>query len=141
MKYEQITEKDIGEEVKFTFGKKAFESEKIYCSECKIRTKKVEVEMSIPKTPLSVRLNTFRCPKCGKEYLNFKEAEKLDKVLVINSIIEKHGVSYIRALNFDGDNIFVRFPTELTRGVDKKSKAEITPLSLNEFLIKIQKQE
>lgn len=141
MKYDKITEKDIGEEVRFTFGKKAFETEKIFCSKCRVRTKKVEVEIPIPKTALSVRLNTFKCPKCNKEYLNFKEAEKLDRVLVLNSIIRRRGVNYVRALNFDGDNIFVRFPNELTKGFDKKSKAEIMPLSMNEFLIRIRKQK
>lgn len=75
-KMDYITEKDIGEEVKFTFDKKAFESEKIYCEDCKIKTKKVEITMPIPKTALSVRLNVFRCGKCNKEYLNFKDIEK-----------------------------------------------------------------
>ncbi len=139
MNYEKISEKDIGKEVKFTFSKNAFDSEKTYCEECDVRARKVEVEMTIPKTFLSIRLKVFRCPKCNKEYLNFKEAEKLDKLLVLNNMIEKQGVSYTRALNFDGDNIFIRFPTELTRGFDKKSKAEIMPLSMNEFLIKIEK--
>ena len=139
--YENLIEEDLGEEVKFTFARDAFESEEIFCSKCKIKAKKTEVEISLPRSQLYVKLYVFRCPKCNKEYLNFKESEKLDRLLVLNNIIEKHGIGYVRSLNFDGDNMFIRFPVELTRGFDRDSKAEIRPLSMNEFLIRIEKTD
>ena len=37
--------------------------------------------------------------------------------------------------------MFIRFPVELTRGFDRDSKAEIRPLSMNEFLIRIEKTD
>ena len=139
MDFENIKEEDIKGEVEFTFSKKAFESENIYCYKCKKKTKKVGIEMSLPNNYLSVRLNVFRCSICNKDYLNFEEAGKLDKLLVLSSLIEKKGVGYKRSLNFDGDNIFIRFPNELTKGVNKNSKADIIPISMDEFLVRLEK--
>jgi len=131
--YENLKPEDIeGEEVNIKVSKDANNSE-LHC--CNKKMKKVLLEMEIPNSPYCVRFEAFKCSKCGKEFLNSEQAEKLDKILMANKIISDDTVVYERAGNFDGNNYFVRFPTQLTKHFKNKVKAEIRPLSNTDFLV------
>jgi len=95
--------------------------------------KKILLEMEIPNSPYCVRFEAFKCSKCEKEFLNSEEAEKLDKILMANKIISDDITVYERAGNFDGNNYFVRFPSQLTKHFKNKVKAEIRALSSTDF--------
>lgn len=77
MEYEKIKQKDLGKEVRFKFSKRAFKSNKLHC-DCNTKLNKIEVEMEIPDSPLIMRLEVFKCPKCGMEYMNGEQARKMD---------------------------------------------------------------
>lgn len=122
------------EDVKFTFGKRAFASKVMYCDKCDIKMKKVNVEMSISEY-VKVKLNVFRCPKCKEEMMDLDEAKKLDRALVVNRLLsQNYPFSFKRRLSFDGNNYIFRLPSELTQG--KHTEVKIIPLESNEALIK-----
>lgn len=141
MDYEKIEEKETGEEIKIKISKEAFKAKKLYCDECDLAMKTVKIDIDTPNIPLTIHLEAFKCPKCGKEYLNSKQAKKMDKALMIGKIISEKDLVYERAINYDKSNYFVRFPALFTKGFTKHSKAEIKPLSSTDFLIHIKKEK
>lgn len=137
MNLEDIKEKDIGEEVKFTFSKDAFKDNDIHCDECGSKMKRVRTLVDLPVTDLKVTIELFRCEKCGVEYLNGEQAKKFDKVLIITKALSEKGLSFERSLNSDGDNYLFRFPVVLTKGWSKYNKVDINPLTATEFLVRV----
>lgn len=123
------------EDVDFKIDEKAFKREVLYCDKCDKRLKKAETEIMLDQN-VSINLNSFRCPKCGKDYLNFEEAKKLDKALILNRLISEKGFSLKRKLSFDGDNSILRIPTDLLKG-NGKQVADIKPLSTKQYLISV----
>lgn len=118
------------EEVKFKIEKEAFEPKALTCSRCSLNTKKKEIELNLGGD-VSIRLSGFECPKCKKRYLGLKEAQKLDKALVVSRIL-RNDFKLERSLSFDGDNFTFRIPKEFTRDVHK-SKVDIIPLGAKQF--------
>ena len=136
---EELSEKDFEEEIKVQISKDAFKSKEFYCENCDKKMDKIFVNAEIPNTLLTIHLEVFRCEKCKKEYLNGDQANKLDRALAISKAIDKKGIVYERSGNFDGSNIFVRFPAQLIKG--KNIKAEIFPVSSTEFFVHFKKQK
>ncbi len=120
-------------------SKDAFKSKDLHCNNCNKKMTKVSLDVDIPETSLTIHLEAFRCEKCGKEYLSGEQAKKLDRTLAIANVISKKGIVYERSGNFDGSNIFVRFPAQMIKGDD--IKAEIIPLSPTEFFVNFKKKE
>ena len=137
MNFEDIREEDIGEEVKFTFSKDAFEDKGLSCWVCKSKMKRVRTLIDLPNTDLKATIEVFRCDKCNVEYLNGKQAEKYDKVLMIAKAFSKKGFMFERSLNSDGDNYLFRFPAQLTKGWKKHQKVDINPLSATDFFVSV----
>ena len=130
-------ELDIGKlkSVKFSFAKGAFQAKSMHCNVCNSKTKKVNTVISLPESSLSVNLNVFRCTKCNKEYLNFEEAKKLDKALIVSRAMRSDSYKMRKSLSFDGDSYIFRIPAEVARSLGKKPHADMTPLSSRELLI------
>lgn len=122
-------------QIKVTFGKNAFAPKVMHCDKDNIKMKRVAIEMPISEH-IKVKLNVFRCPKCKEEGMGLDEAEKLDKALMLNRILERRGsFSLKRKLSFDGDNYIFRVPNSLTKG-RKHKEVEIFPLDDKEALIR-----
>lgn len=128
------------EEVHFTFDKNAFKSQKeIHCDSCNKIIKKTITEIEIPNSTVYVRLGVFRCEKCNKEYLDFEEAKKLEKALQISKLMGDSSYKITRALSFDGDNYIFRIPVEIARNLGKKPHVDMIPLSSQDFIIHLEK--
>ncbi|HLD19203.1 MAG TPA: hypothetical protein VJB90_04290 [Candidatus Nanoarchaeia archaeon] len=128
------TDFDKLEDMNFTFRKDAFRAKTMYCGKCDRKMKIVSVDFPVSKN-IKVKLNMFKCSKGHEEMLNFEEAKKLDKALILNRIISNTAFGFKRKLSHDGDNYLFRLPSELTQG-KKHSEITIIPLEKNEALIK-----
>ena len=126
------------ETVRFTFGKNAFRAEKMYCDICKKRMRLEQKVTALPDSFLSVRLNVFRCGKCGAEYLNFEEAKKLGQALALSRAMRQEGYKIRKSLSFDGDNYIFRIPADITRTLGKHAHADMIPLSSRDLLIHLE---
>lgn len=129
-------ETDLGklEDVKVAFGKTAFAPKIIYCDNDDSKMEKAVIEMPVLEG-INVKLNVFRCPKCGEEVLGLDEAKKLDRALVLSRIMSEKSFGFKRRLSYDGDNFIFRLPSELTK--DRKCKEiEIIPLESREAIIR-----
>ena len=139
---ENINLEDLGREVKVTFDKDAFKSPKeMHCGSCGSMIKKTRAEIEIPNSPLCVKLNVFRCNKCNKEYLDFEEAEKLDKALAMARLMKHDSYKIRKALSYDGDNYIFRIPVDIARNLGKKPSADMIPLSSTDFFIHLNKNK
>lgn len=135
----ELAPEDFEEEIEVKIDNSAFKSEDLHCSNCNKKMSKVDLNIKIPDTSLTLHITSFRCKECDKEYLNGDQAEKLDRALAIAKVIEGKGTIYERAGNFDGSNVFVRFPAQMIKG--DNVKAEIIPLSPTEFFVHFKKKE
>ena len=135
----ELKPEDFEEEVNFELDEEAFKVKELHCDNCNKKMEKVSLDVDIPDTSLSIHLEAFRCSKCGKEYLSSEQAEKLDRALTVTKVIARKGVVYERAGNFDGSNVFVRFPAQMIKGGN--IKAEIMPISPMEYLVHFRKTE
>lgn len=123
------------EDAKVTFDKEAFRAKLMRCDTCSRVMKQIKIEMGMPDSFLSVRLNVFRCTKCKKEYLNFEEARKLDRALLVSRLMTYDNYKIRKSLSFDGDNYIFRIPVDVTRNLGKNPHADMIPLSSKELLI------
>ena len=133
----ELKPEDFKEEVDFEIDEEAFKSKDLHCENCNKKMDKVSIEIEIPETSLTINLESFRCSNCGKEYLNGEQASKLDRALSVSKAINKKGFVYERSGNFDGSNVFVRFPAHMIKG--ENIKAEIMPISPTEFFVNFKK--
>lgn len=131
-KTESIKEEDIIGEVKFKIDKDAFKGPFTCCS---MKAGKIKKRMSIKGTEFSYEV--WKCDKCKKEFLDTEQAQRLEKVWIIEKILDEKLISLDRAVNYDGKTFFVRFPVEITKKWHKGAQANIKLLSPEEFLIKI----
>jgi hypothetical protein len=131
-KENELKEHDIVEEVKFEIDRDAFKGP-FTC--CNVKTKKVNKKMSIRGTDFSY--DVWQCSKCKKEFLDTEQAQRLEKIWMIEKILDEKLISIERNVNYDGKTFFVRFPVEVTKKWHKGAHADIKLLSPEEFFIKI----
>lgn len=67
--------------------------------------------------------------------MNFEEARKLDRALLISRIMIHDGFKIRKSLSFDGDNYIFRIPVDVARSLGKNPHADMTPLSSRDLLI------
>ena len=139
--YEDLKQKDIEEkEIKIKIAKGAFKGP-IHCQRCKIRMKKAYMDMDIPDGEITIHMEAYKCPKCGRERLSGDQAEKLDYFMaMVDAIKNRTKFKFRRAMNFDGHNWFVRFPNELTSDWKKKVESDIIPLTASDYLVHLHKE-
>ncbi len=135
----ELKPEDFSEEVKFEIDKEAFKAKELHCDNCDKKMARAFLDVDIPNTSLTIHLEVFRCSKCGKEYLSGEQAEKLDRALALTKAIAKKGIIYERASNFDGSNVFVRFPAHMIKSGNLK--AEIIPISGTEYFVNFKKDK
>ena len=127
-----IKEEDLIEEVKFEIDRDAFKGP-FNC--CNMETKKIKKRMSVKGIDFSYEV--WRCSKCKKEFLDTEQAQKLEKIWMVEKLLDEKLISIERNVNYDGKTFFVRFPIEITKKWHKGIHAYITLLSPEEFFIKI----
>lgn len=119
-----IRDEDLGKEVKFKIDKNSFKG--IFTCHGKkndLVNKKVsygDIEFTYP---------AWQCKKCKKEYLDFEQAKRYEKFLIIKKLLVDKLITIERNINYDGKTYFFRFPKELTRDWNKNSLADIKLLS------------
>ncbi len=79
----------------------------------------------------------WECPKCHEEYPDAKQAPLLEQLWRLQRLLETRRRGVPRKLDFDGKSYSVRFPAALTKRWKKESKAQITRIRTDEFLVKI----
>ena len=131
---DDIKEEDIIEEVHFEIDKNAFKGPFTCCGR---KTKKAVKGMSLKGQ--KVTYGVWKCSKCGEEYLDSDQAEKLENIWAIQKFLEGKSPTMERSLNYDGKTYFVRFPKDLTANwaKQKKEKARLTMLSPDRYLVEV----
>lgn len=131
---ENLKESDIIGEVKVTIDKNAFKKPIKCCGKLTERAWKTQSYASLEFT-----YDVWRCTKCGKEYLDTKQAGRMEKFWEIRMLLEGKAPTMERSLNYDGKTYFVRFPKDLTAGwaQQKKEKARLTMLSPDRYLVEV----
>ncbi len=141
MELEELKQDDLeGEEIKLEIEEKAFEKP-AFCTRCKKKMNEVETDFQLPGGELTLHITASKCPKCSKELLNAKQAEKLQELLLlVGAMKDKTKVKFERAINYDGRSFFIRFPKELTENWKKNMTTEIMPINNNEMIIHVHKK-
>ena len=129
-----IKEEDLIEDVEFEIDKDAFKGP-FTCH----GKKALLVEKKISYGDLDFTYNIWQCRKCKKEYLDFEQARKYEKFLLMKKLLQEDNITMERSMNFDGKTYFFRFPKELTGNLSKSSLVDIKLLSTNGrmFLVEI----
>lgn len=129
---EDLKESNIIGEVKVTIAKDACKKP-IRC--CGKLAEKALKKMSY--VGLEFTYDVWRCSKCGKDYIDTKQAERMEKFWQIQMLLEGKSPTMERSLNYDGKTFFVRFPKDLTSGWKGKEKARMTMLTPEKYLVEI----
>ncbi len=129
---EEVRPDDLEEQVDFHIGKDAFKGP-FTCHKAKtqLRTKQLAVK------GISISYEAWECPKCQKEYLDSKQAQRLEKIWVIEKLLHEKTIHFDRTINYDGKAFFFRFPKEITNHWHQDMTAHIELLATNEFLVRI----
>lgn len=133
MKEDNIREEDLIGEVKFEIGKDAFsEPFKCHGANTKITGKKLEVDGNV------FSYDVWKCLQCGKEYLDTKQAKRLEGIWTAEKLLKDDNISMKRSVNFDGKMFFIRFPKELTKKWKRGQHANIKFVDSNRFIVEIE---
>ena len=81
----------------------------------------------------------WQCGVCGKEYIDSQQAQKMEKFLFIEKLLNGNLISMKRKMNFDGKAFFFRFPKEISQNWGRESSAEIKIVTPETFLVEIKK--
>ena len=103
-----IKDEEFGEEVKFEIDKDAFKGP----FECHGK-KTVLIDKKTSYGDIDFTYSVWQCRKCKKEYLDFEQARKYEKFLIMKKVLEDKLVTIERNMNYDGKTYFFRFPKEL----------------------------
>ena len=82
---------------------------------------------------------TYNIWQCKKEYLDFEQARKYEKFLIMKKVLQDKLITIERSMNYDGKTFFFRFPKELTGNLHKEDLVDIKLLSTDGrmFLVEI----
>ena len=91
---------------------------------------------------ISIDGNTFshsvwKCRKCKKEYLDSKQAKRMQTIWAFEKMLKEDVLSMDRSLNYDGKMFFLRFPKELTKTWHKGQNACIKMIDTKRMLVEI----
>jgi len=133
-----LKEEDLIEEVKFEIDKDAFKGP-FTCHGKKASL----VEKKISYGDLDFTYNIWQCRKCKKEYLDFEQARKYEKFLIMKKVLQDKLITIERSMNYDGKTFFFRFPKELTGNLHKEDVVDIKLLSTDGrmFLVEIKHRD
>ena len=129
-----IKDEEFGQEVKFEIDKSAFKGP----FTCHGR-KSVLVEKKTSYGDIEFTYPIWQCKKCKKEFLDFEQAKRYEKFLIMKKLLEENLITIRRNMNYDGKTFFFRFPKELNSNLHKEDLVDIKLLSPNGnlFLVEI----
>ena len=102
-----IKDEEFGKEVKFKIDENSFKGGvpfKCHGKNSILTNKKVsfnDFEFTYP---------VWQCSKCKKEFLDFEQAKRYEKFLIMKKLSEENPITIERNMNFDGKTYFFRFP-------------------------------
>ena len=81
----------------------------------------------------------WQCRKCKKEHIDFEQARKYEKFLIMKKLLQDKLITIERNMNYDGKTYFFRFPKELASNLHKKDLVDIKLLSTDGrmFLVEV----
>jgi len=82
---------------------------------------------------------TYNIWQCKKEYLDFEQARKYEKFLIMKKVLQDKLITIEGSMNYDGKTFFFRFPKELTGNLHKEDLVDIKLLSTDGrmFLVEV----
>src|SRR3989338_7928337 len=107
--YSNIKEADLVEDVKFEIDKNAFKGGKPFKCHGKNTILK---DKRISFNNFEFTYQVWHCKACKKDYLDFEQAKKYERFLVMKKLLEDKLVTMERNINYDGKAYFFRFPKE-----------------------------
>jgi len=119
-------------QVPFSIAKDAFKGPYKCCNKL---TKKISKR--IMAQGFNFDYEVWSCGKCNKEYLDSKQAKKLEKFWTIEKLLNDKLLCVKRNMNYDGNTYFFRFPKELTHDFNKNSHVDIKVITTELFLIEV----
>lgn len=131
--YENISPEDLtGEEAVFEI--KLDSKAPAYCTDCRIKMEPTKIDVKRGNI-LIMNVNTYKCPKCGKELLDVETASRVEREFALRHAEEIKG--YEVKISSDGRNYLIRFPKELSETLATKKIAKILPIDADEFVVKV----
>ncbi|MEM3126883.1 MAG: hypothetical protein QW331_02350 [Candidatus Woesearchaeota archaeon] len=135
---EKIQENDLVEEIKIKVDKDAMKGP-LTCTGCGTKMKKIKSDLTTEEGDITIHYEVWKCDKCGKELLSEDQAKKVDSLLDFQKVLSRKTIDFERALNFDGQSFFIRFPNSITKSWTRGAKADLKALSGTDFLIHVHK--
>tara|TARA_Y100000310_G_C20302465_1_gene632452 strand:- start:44 stop:415 length:372 start_codon:yes stop_codon:yes gene_type:complete len=119
-------------EARFEINKEAFKGPfKCHNAKTKLAKKKLSVDGN------EFLYTTWQCSKCKKEYLDSRQAKRLETIWTFEKLLRDDVLSMKRSINYDGKMYFLRFPKELSRKFNKTDQAEIKVIDTKKFIIEV----
>ena len=133
-----IKDEEFGEEVKFKIDENSFKGP-FKCH----GQKTILINKRISYGDIEFKYNVWQCKTCKKEYVDFEQAKRYEKFLIMKKLLEENLITIERNMNFDGKTFFFRFPKELTNNLHKKDLVDIKLLSTDGrmFLVEIKHKQ
>jgi hypothetical protein len=132
---EEITVEDLGEPVEFEIAESAFKGP-FTCHD--IKTQRRTKQMVVKSIAFSYEV--WECPRCKREYLDREQAQRLEKIWLMEKLLQEKTIHFDRTINYDGKAFFFRFPKEITNHWHGGMKAHLELLTTNEFLVRIEEK-
>jgi len=121
-----------GEKMKFQVDKNAFKGP----FRCHGTTILKDKEISVDGNTFSYKV--WQCPKCKKEFLDTKQAKRMEMIWNIQKLLEDKAIALKRAINHDGKMYFLRFPKEITKTWKNPKEAEIKIIDEKRFIVEVE---
>lgn len=88
MKEHMISAEELGilREKRLEVEESAFYSSEGACRTCKVKLKEIVENKSLFDGAVTFCITKLKCQKCGKDYLNLREAEKYDLFLALEKM-------------------------------------------------------
>jgi hypothetical protein len=117
-----IKDEDFGEEVKFKIDENSFKGGVPF--KCHGKNASL-INKEVSYGDMNFTYSVWLCKACKKEYMDFEQAKKFEKFLIIKRVIDDDLITIERSMNYDGKTYFFRFPKELTNNLHKKDLVDI----------------
>ncbi|MBI2134969.1 hypothetical protein HYU09_03185 [Candidatus Woesearchaeota archaeon] len=121
-----IKDEEFGEEVKLKIDESSFKGGVPFKCHGK---NSILIDKRVSFNDFEFTYPAWQCSKCKKEFLDFEQAKRYEKFLIMKRSLEQNLITIERNMNFDGKTFFFRFPKELTNNLSKKDLVDIKLLT------------
>ena len=131
-----IKDEEFGKEVKFKIDENSFKGGMPFKCHGK---NSILINKKVSFNGFEFTYPVWQCSKCKKEFLDFEQAKRYEKFLIMKKLSEEEPITIERSMNYDGKTFFFRFPKELTGNLHKEDLVDIKLLSTDGrmFLVEI----